>query len=425
MPIASLPTRLALRLLFAFGFGFFLSMFTRSVANIMKGYIQTDLGLSEEMLSLTLGTSFFVAFGLMQLPLGVLLDRYDPRKINAVLFAIAGVGAVLFGLSDDATTLAIGRVLMGIGFAGGMMGAMKTYALWFPAEKLATLNGIQFAVGILGAISATKPTQLALEIMTWQELTLGFGVLTCAAAAIDWLVAPARQMDASTESLHEALNGIGKVYTDGFFWRVMPWVALTMGISQGIGTLYVFSWMVQVGGHSESMAATALSAIAAVAILNFLVMGPVAEQLGKRGWPPMRMPVIGVGLSMLAMTLLVAQITSISILIWLIWTVAIGTNVLSFAAIARAFPPALAGRALTALNMMGFAFTALSQWAVGVTLDLYPADIAQGYQVAFGLLLAAQALGGVWFWLATRWKIGAQTMAEKEASTTPSIDRKV
>ena len=73
--------------------------------------------------------------------------------------------------------------------------------------------------------------------------------------------------------------------------------------------------------------------------------------------------------------------------------------------------------------MMGFAFTALSQWAVGVTLDLFPGDITQGYQVGFGLLLGAQALGGIWFWLATRWGIGVQTMAERDTPAAPGPSR--
>jgi len=122
MKILSLPAGTAARILTAFGFGFFLSMFTRAVSNIIKQPIMTDLGLSEEVLSLALGTSFFVAFGLMQLPLGVLLDRYDPRRVTAGLFTIAGLGSAIFAGAQDASTLALGRALMGLGFAGGAKG---------------------------------------------------------------------------------------------------------------------------------------------------------------------------------------------------------------------------------------------------------------------------------------------------------------
>ena len=93
MKFASLPMSTALRLMFSFGFGFFLSMFTRSLSNIVKQPIQLELGLGEEAVSLALGTSFFVAFGLAQLPVGILLDRYDPRKVNAILFLVAALAA--------------------------------------------------------------------------------------------------------------------------------------------------------------------------------------------------------------------------------------------------------------------------------------------------------------------------------------------
>ena len=80
-----------------------------------------------------------------------------------------------------------------------------------------------------------------------------------------------------------------------------------------------------------------------------------------------------------------------------------------------ACPVALAGRVYTAINLMGFGFTALSQWSVGFMLDLFPGEIATGYMVAFGVLLGVQGLGGVWYFVATRAGIGKKTLLEKEA----------
>ena len=189
---------------------------------------------------------------------------------------------------------------------------------------------------------------------------------------------------------------------------------MTMGISQGIGTLYVISWMTDVADYSISSAANVLTLTAGVSVINFLIMGPVAEALVRRGYAPMVMPIWGVLISMAAMVLLAAQWTWAAPGIWLVWTIGIGANVLSFAAISRAFPVHLSGRAVTAVNLMGFAFTAVSQWSVGFTLDLFPDDVASGYQVAFGVLLAAQALGGLWYFLSTRTGFGAVTMVERE-----------
>jgi len=414
--IFSLPAGTALRILFAFGFGFFLSMFTRAVANIIKPFVQADLGLSEEVLGLSLGTTFFVAFGLMQLPLGVLLDRYDPRKVNAALMLVAAAGAAIFAVAEDAAMLAVGRVLMGLGFAAAMMASLKTYSLWFPVDSLPSVTGLQFAVGILGVISATKPTAWALQVMEWRDLTLIFSGLTVLAAIVLVTVPPGFKSEGTGESLRGAIAGLKRIYTDAFFWRIIPWMTLSVGMSQGIGTLYVFSWLTDVADYSASKAATVLFLNASIAVLNFAAMGPAAQAFIKRGASPLIFPVTGLLVCMAAMVLLVVQWTTAAIPVWLVWTLAIGTNVLMFSVLAQAFPVSLAGRVYTAVNVLSFAFTAIAQWSVGLILDLFPNDVAFGYKVAFGVLLGVQSLGAVWYFVATRLGYGAMTMVQKEAA---------
>lgn len=418
MKIASVPAPIALRILSAFGFGFFLSMFTRAVANIIKQPVQLDLGLSEETLSLAMGTSFFVAFGLMQLPLGVLLDRYDPRKVNASLLVVAGVGGVLFATAQSAGELAFGRALMGIGFAGGMMASLKTYSLWFPVDKLPTITGLQFAIGITGAISATKPTEWLLRAFDWREIYLVFAGLTFLAALIMALWPPKHQDDGHHETFAQLFAGMGRVFRDSYFWRITPWAFISLGISQGIGTLYVFSWMTDVAAYNVSDAASLLTLTASVSIINFLLMGRLAEWLRGRGFGLMTLPSIGMTLSMLALMALVLQWTDHAIAIWLVWTISISTGVITMSAIAKAFPVSLSGRAYTAFNLMGFGMTAIAQWMVGYVLDLYPrvggAASPEGYQIGFAILLGFQLLGMIWFIVASFLGIGMQTMIDAQ-----------
>lgn len=423
MKIASVPAPIALRILSAFGFGFFLSMFTRAVANIIKQPVQLDLGLSEETLSLALGTSFFIAFGLMQLPLGVLLDRYDPRRVNAGLLLVAGAGAILVATSASAGELAFGRVLMGLGFAGGMMASVKTYSQWFPIDKLPTVTGLQFAIGITGAISATKPTEWLLRVMDWREIFLIFAGLTFLAALIMAVWPPKHRGDARRESFAELFAGLGRIFRDGYFWRITPWAFISLGISQGIGTLYVFSWMTDVARYNISDAASLLTLTASVSIFNFLLLGRLAEWLVKQGFGLMTLPTIGMTLSMLSLGALVMQWTDHAITIWLVWTISISTGVITMSAIAKAFPLALSGRAFTAFNLQGFAMTAIAQWAVGYVLDLYPRTATgaspEGYQVGFAILLGVQILGMIWFIAASMLGIGKRTMIEIQEGVEP------
>jgi MFS family permease len=418
MKIASLPAPLAGRLIFSFGFGFFLSMFTRSASNVLKQPMQADLMMGEEAISLALGTSFFIAFAIMQLPVGVLLDRYDPRKVNASLMLLAAGGALTMAFSQDAYWLTVGRIMMGAGFAAGMMGSLKVYSLWFPQDRLPTMNSIQFMIGVLGALSATKPTQLLLEWMSWRDFYTLFSGLTVLAAIILVTVAPRHDTPPNGETLAKQIGGIKRIYSDAYFWRVVPWMFLSVGISQGLGTLYVLPWLTEVADYSRSDAAYYLTLVAGVAALNFAFMGRFAESMAKRGFDHMTLPIAGLMSSMVLLGFLVIQVKFAVVPIWMFWTMSIGVTTLIFAGMAKAFPPELMGRVYTAFNLLGFLCTAVAQWLIGRILDLYPrtADGAaspEGYQAAFAMLLGVQVVGMLWYFWAKKSGFGKETMVDK------------
>lgn len=420
LKIATLPAGLALRILTAFGFGFFLSMFCRSSGNLLKGPVQADLGLSEAAMGLTFGTAFFIAFGLAQLPIGVLLDRYDPRKVCAGMLSVAAAGTLIFAFAHTSGHMAAGRVLMGMGFAACMMAALKTYSLWFPVNKLPTINGIQFSVGILGSISATKPTQWLLEVIDWRGINMIMAALALLAAVLLVTLAPKHDSKSSGESLLSQIKGIGKVYGDGYFWRTTPWAFISIGISQGVGTLYVLSWLKGPGGLGLSGATDILFLIAFVSIFNYLLVGYLMEWLGKRGFGTMTVPYTGIFLSMTAMALIIAMPGTP--LLWLFWALSIGWASLTVASLARAFPVHLAGRVYTGFNQMSFLVTSIIQWVVGSLLDFFPrtgADAApDSYRLAFAAVLGIQLLGCLWTIAARFLRIGEQTMIERENAMT-------
>jgi hypothetical protein len=418
MKFASLPATTAARLMFSFGFGFFLSMFTRVVSNIVKQPIQMDLGLNEETISLALGASFFVTFALAQLPVGLLLDRYDPRKVNASLFLLAAAGAMVMAASESGLGLSLGRIMMGLGFAAGLMGSLKVYSQWFPRERLPTINSLQFMIGLLGAWSATKPVELMLRVLDWREAYQLFAAVTVLSAVIMVTVAPRHAASASSESLKQQLQGLLAIYRDGYFWRIAPWMCVSMGVAQGLNTLYVYSWLTDVVAYPASQAASGVALVTLVSAANFAVLGPLQETLGRRGFGPLALPLAGQAMAMMLLGVLALQVKAAVIPQWMAWTMMAGTATLAFAALSQAFPSHMIGRAYTAFNLIGFLATAAVQWAVGHTLDLFPRTAAggaaaEGYQLAFCLLVACQFAGACWFLLAARLSIGTRTMLQK------------
>ena len=130
---------LILRVFLPFAFAYFLSYIFRGVNAVIFPYLERDIGITAADLGL-LTSAFFLFFALIQPVLGVMLDRYGPRRVQTVLLAIAALGSMLFGLCTSFGELIVARVLIGIGFAGGLMAAIKVFTLWYPDRKSTRLN---------------------------------------------------------------------------------------------------------------------------------------------------------------------------------------------------------------------------------------------------------------------------------------------
>src|SRR6059058_957555 len=163
-----------------FAAGYFLSFFFRNVNAVISKDLAREFALTPADLGF-LTSMYLLAFAAFQLPLGVLLDRYGPRRVVAALLLSAAAGALVFGLARDLATLSLGRALIGLGVSAGLMGAIKAFSLWFPLSRLATLNGLYLAVGGLGALSATAPAEALVGTLGWRGM---FWILACLAALV-------------------------------------------------------------------------------------------------------------------------------------------------------------------------------------------------------------------------------------------------
>src|SRR5512144_2747616 len=124
------------RLYFAFASGYLLSYLFRSVNAVISPELTHELALSPASLGL-LTSAYFIAFAAVQIPAGMLLDRYGPRRVEPVLLAVAGTGALAFGLAEGEAELLASRALIGAGVAVCLMAPMKAIATWYPIERQA------------------------------------------------------------------------------------------------------------------------------------------------------------------------------------------------------------------------------------------------------------------------------------------------
>ena len=134
------------RVFIPFAIGYLLSYLLRVINSVIAPSLINDLGLSASDLGLLTSANLF-AFAAFQLPLGVLLDRYGPRKAESALLLIAAMGCAIFALSGSLALLMLGRAMMGLGTSACLMAAFTAYALFLPKEKLPSINAYQMMAG--------------------------------------------------------------------------------------------------------------------------------------------------------------------------------------------------------------------------------------------------------------------------------------
>ncbi|MEK7751212.1 MAG: MFS transporter, partial [Acidobacteriota bacterium] len=215
----SLSPRL-LALVFApFAAGFFFSYLFRNVNAIIAKDLAAEFSLSPADVGL-LTSLYLLSFAAMQAPVGVLLDRYGPRRVVASLLCIAGLGALEFALAAGFGELALGRALIGFGVSACLMGSFKAFTLWFPLARLATLNGWMIAFGGLGGLAATSPLEALLGPLGWRAVFVGLAAGCALAAAAIFFVVPEKPLPGAGEGWGAAFARMGRVFATLSFWRI-------------------------------------------------------------------------------------------------------------------------------------------------------------------------------------------------------------
>jgi len=391
------------RVLLPFACGYFMSYLFRSVNAVIAPNLQRDLGIGAGDLG-TLTAAYFLTFSLFQLPLGILLDRFGPRRVQAGLLLFAALGAVIFAVGSGLTHLVIGRALVGLGVAGGLMSAMKAIALWLPKERWALANGVFMTAGGLGALAATLPVELALEHYHWTVLFWGLAVMTvCASAAIFFIVPERERTDApAPTTLASQLRDCGRFLRDRRFWHIAPVSMMGMASGMSIQGLWAGPYLRDVGGLDRPATAQVLFLVAAALAAGFTLTGLAADRLQRRGVPMSRTMIWEVALYAVVLALLATGWTPTNPLLWIAFGILSNTTALAYPILSGQFTPDQAGRVNTLLNGVVFGFTFFAQAGMGWLIGLWPRGTngnypVEAYQWTFGLALAMLVLALGWF----------------------------
>jgi len=393
-----------LRVFLPFAAGYFVSYLFRTVNAVLAPDLAVDIGVGPSALGL-LTSVYFITFASFQLPLGILLDRYGPRRTEAVLLMFAGLGAFIFSISQSLTGLLIGRALIGFGVSACLMASFKAYSVWFSREKWPVINGFQMASGGLGALVATSPVEMLAGTLGWRMVFVVLTALCVIVGVLVFTVVPEKETGRSTESLGTQLRGIGEVFTSLRFWRIAPLVALSQSTFLAVQGLWVGPWLRDVVGLSRGDAADLLFWIAVSMICGWIVLGFVTEQLARRG-----ISVGATAMGCMALFMVMQIITLVAPYAWAypVWLAYgfLGTSgIIAYAALTHQFDLRLSGRVTTGVNLLAFVAAFSAQWIIGIIIEVWP--IAQdgsyhktGFICGFGLMITLQALALLWYLLA-------------------------
>lgn len=386
------------RIFLPFAAGYFLSYLYRTINAVLSPYLTAELRLDATDLGL-LTSVYFLTFAAFQLPLGVLLDRFGPRRVEAVLLVFAAAGAGVFASSGDATGLIIGRGLIGLGVSACLMASFKAFVLWFPAERLPVANGWVLAAGGLGALVATAPVEFALRLLDWRGLFAGLAGLSVLIALALLLVVPERGGSSVGGNWRGQWQGVADIFRSRVFWGLAPSSVVSQASFLAIQGLWAGPWLRDVAGLPKTVAADYLFWTAAAMVGGFLGLGQLAYRLTRWGIPPIAVAAAGMALFMLIQLAVLCGFGWP--VVWVLFGFFGTSGVLNYAILSQAFPPDLAGRVNTALNLLVFVLAFAAQWGMGVMINRWPVAgggyAASGYQLAFGLALVLQLIS--WLWL--------------------------
>jgi predicted MFS family arabinose efflux permease len=381
----------------AFALAYFFSALLRAVTATLAPAFSAELGLSAGDLGLLAGAYFF-GFAATQLPLGGWLDRIGPRRVLLSLLAVAVLACVGFALAASFGGLLAARALIGVGVSACLMAPLTAYRHHFEPSAQLRANSWMLMTGSLGMIASTLPVQWLLPTLGWRGLFWAVAAALVAAMAVIALAVP-RDVPMA-QAARDAGPGYRAIFTHPYFVRMAPLGFVVYGGLVAVQSLWAGPWLTNVVGASAQQAAAGLFAINTAMLVAFFAWGSVIARLARHGWSTDRLIAWGVPLSLALLAGAVAIGPRAGAAWWAAWCVACTFVSLSQPAVAAAFPPAAAGRALSAFNLVIFAGVFCVQWGIGLAIDaLVVAGLARAdaMRVAFALFGVAGALAYAWF----------------------------
>lgn len=366
MPV--LARRQAVVVFLVFAFAYFFSALVRAITATLSPVLTQEFQLQARDLGLLAG-GYFLGFAATQLPLGSWLDRHGPKKVILAFLLIAVAGCAAFAMASSFSGLMAARVLCGVGVSACLMAPLTGYRRWLAPATQLRANSWMLMTGSFGMLASTLPVQWMLPQVGWRPIFWGLALLMALSMlVIAWQVPP---WQASEPEGAPRAGSYAEVWRHPFFRRMVPVGFFSYGGMIAIQTLWAGPWLVRVAGYEPLQSAAGLFTINSCMLAAFWCWGMANPALARRGISAERLIAWGLPLSFIVMAAIIAAGPAAGAAALALFCVSSTFVSLAQPAVALVFPPALAGRALSAYNLVIFLGVFVVQWGIGLLIDAF------------------------------------------------------
>jgi predicted MFS family arabinose efflux permease len=391
----------AIRVFLCFAFAYLLSYAFRAVNAVIAPELMADLNISHSELGL-LSSAYFVGFAVMQIPLGIALDRYGARRTESFLLLFALCGASIFAYADSLWGLTLGRLLIGIGVSACLMASFTAYRRWFSVEQQSRLASGMLVFGTAGALLTTIPIQLALPIIGWRGSFWIMAILVAIAFIGIRLGIPKFDDHPQAQKVKEGEKSFGlkEIIFHPFFLRMLPIGIVNHGGFLALQTLWLGPWMIEVLGFDSIFTAQILFLFNGVMLLGYALNAWLLPRANAKGFKTLNYVKWLLAIGLLSQLLAIVIDSTASWILWIIVAITATGHILGQSSVITAFPSRNAGVAATSYNLLIFIGAFIFQWGIGWGIDLSVSlgiEKVNAFKQVFLIFLCIQLMAYVWF----------------------------
>jgi MFS family permease len=376
---------------------FLLSQFYRASTAVISSDLIQDLNLNASDLSL-LSSAFFYVFALVQIPLGLTLDRFGPRLTMSFLSLFGVAGALSFAWAETLEVAVGARILLGLGMACNLMGPFKLLTLWFTPGQFASLSTIMFSIGAAGSIVAASPLVALVQWVGWRwAFTLIAGFHTLLTVLFFVLVRdrpPWSEHEHKGPGLPELLSGLRILFRSRDYWIISVGTFCRYGIFAAIQTLWAGPYLMHGVGLSPMQAGNIILGLNLAFIIAGPACGAFSDRIQRRKGVILA-GLLGMGIILLALSLQSGQTSLFTfVLLFASFGVSGSTGGIMYTHIKERMPVHLAGTAMTGINLFTMFGAASFVHGLGVLMQKvydHEALSLSAFRMSFVLCAACMA----------------------------------